>query len=388
LIPIGYVGVVISYYGASGKDVTGAQFRYGEQVESGSRGVWREALAPGKYALNPYALKVEHVPTVNFVLRWISGQVEAHRYDEHLTSIPLITADGYEPLLPLSLVLHIDYEKAPRVVQRFGDVRRLITQTLDPILTAYFRDVAQSSHMLDLLTRREDIQRHATEELGRRFQEFDINCVAVLIGRPESALIKPGQEDPIDRLFNQLRQRRLAEEQKETFAKQQEAAAQQKQLNQALAEADRQTHLTETRIEIEIAGNRGAAQLAEAERLAKREITLAEGHARAVELDGQGEAAKIAQVGQAEADVSRQKVAAFTDPRLYALNLVAQQLAHSSQPLVPERVVLLGGGDGKDAVETGLFQSILQVMTAWKEIDSDPEPPRPAPEPLPTKLAA
>ena len=387
LIPIGYVGVVISYYGDAGDDVTGAQFRYGEQVEAGRRGVWREALAPGKYALNPYALKVELVPTVNFVLRWISGQTEAHRYDEQLTSIPLITADGYEPLLPLSLVLHIDYEKAPRVVQRFGDVRRLITQTLDPILTAYFRDVAQSSHMLDLLTRREDIQRRATEELGRRFQDFDINCVAVLIGRPESALIKPGAEDPIDRLFDQLRQRRLAEEQKETFAKQQEAAAQQKQLNQARAEADRQTHLTETRIEIEIAGNRGAAQLAEAERLAKREITLAEGHARAVELEGQGEAAKIAQVGQAEADVSRQKVEAFTDPRLYALNLVAQQLAHSTQPLVPERVVLMGGGgDDKDAAQTGLFQSILQVMTAWKEIDAEPEPP--APEPVKPKLAA
>jgi uncharacterized membrane protein YqiK len=388
LIPIGYVGVVISYYGDAGDDVTGAQFRYGEQVEAGRRGVWREALAPGKYALNPYALKVELVPTVNFVLRWISGQTEAHRYDEQLTSIPLITADGYEPLLPLSLVLHIDYEKAPRVVQRFGDVRRLITQTLDPILTAYFRDVAQSSHMLDLLTRREEIQRRATEELGRRFQDFDINCVAVLIGRPESALIKPGAEDPIDRLFDQLRQRRLAEEQKETFAKQQEAAAQQKQLNHAKAEAERQTHLTETRIEIEIAANRGAAQLAEAERLAKREVALAEGRSQAAQLGGQGEAAKIAQIGQAEADVSRQKVEAFTDPRLYALNLVAQQLAHSEQPLVPERVVLLGGHDGKEAAETGLFQSILQVLTTWKEIGDEPEPPKPAPESVKTKLAA
>jgi uncharacterized membrane protein YqiK len=379
LIPIGYVGVVISYYGESGDDVTGAQFRYGEQVEAGHRGVWRDALPPGKYALNPYALKVEHVPTVNFVLRWISGQTEAHRYDEQLTSIPLITADGYEPLLPLSLVLHIDYEKAPRVVQRFGDVRRLITQTLDPILTAYFRDIAQASCMLDLLTHREDIQRRATEHLGRRFQDFDINCVAVLIGRPESALIKPGQEDPIDRLFDQLRQRRLAEEQKETFAKQQEAAVQLKELNHAHAEAERQTQLTQTRVEIEIAGNRGAAQLAEAERLAKRDIALAEGRARSAELEGQGEAARVAQVGHAEAEVSRQKVEAFTDPRLYALNLVAQQLAQSEQPLVPERVVLFGNGDGKNAAEVGLFQSILQVLTAWKEIDADSEPPKPTP---------
>jgi uncharacterized membrane protein YqiK len=385
LIPIGYVGVVISYYGATGEDVTGAQFRYGEQVEAGRRGVWREALAPGKYALNPYALKVELVPTVNFVLRWISGQTEAHRYDEALTSIPLITADGYEPLLPLSLVLHIDYEKAPRVVQRFGDVRRLITQTLDPILTAYFRDVAQSSNMLDLLTHREEIQSRATEALGRRFQEFDINCVAVLIGRPETPALAVGAEDPIDRLFDQLRQRRLAEEQKETFAKQQEAAVQLKALKNVQAEAERQTQLTQTRVEIEIAGNRGAAQLAEAERLAKREIAIAEGHARAVELEGQGEAARVAQVGQAEADVSRQKVAAFTDPRLYALNLVAAQLANSTQPLVPERVVLMGGGgDGKDVAQTGLFQAVLQVLTAWQTVNAEPEPAKPASD----KLAA
>ncbi|HEY3902155.1 MAG TPA: SPFH domain-containing protein [Chthoniobacter sp.] len=372
LIPIGFVGVVISYYGSSGEDVTGPGFRYGEQVESGRRGVWRDALPPGKYALNPYALKVEVVPTVNFVLRWITGQSEAHRYDEDLMSIPLITADGYEPLLPLSLVLHIDYAKAPRVVQRFGDVRRLITQTLDPILTAYFRDVAQSSNMLDLLTHREEIQRRATEELGRRFQEFDINCVAVLIGRPETAQLKPGQEDPIDRLFDQLRQRRLAEEQKATFAKQQEAAAQLKQLNHAQAEAERQTQLTQTRVEIEIAGNRGSAQLAEAERLAKRDIAQAEGRARATELEGQGEAAKVAQIGQAEANVSRQKVLAFTDPRLYALSLVAEQLVHSEQPLVPERVVLFGqNGDGKGSAETGLFQSILQVLTTWQNIGDD-----------------
>ncbi len=386
MIPIGYVGVVISYYGASGEDVTGAQFRYGEQVEAGRRGVWREALAPGKYALNPYALKVELVPTVNFVLRWISGQTEAHRYDEALTSIPLITADGYEPLLPLSLVLHIDYEKAPRVVQRFGDVRRLITQTLDPILTAYFRDVAQSSNMLELLTHREEIQRRATEALGRRFQDFDINCVAVLIGRPETALLKPGQDDPIDRLFDQLRQRRLAEEQKETFAKQQEAAVQLKALNHVQAEAERQTQLTQTRVEIEIAGNRGAAQLAEASQLAKREIAIAEGRARASELEGQGEAAKIAQVGEAEANVSRQKIEAFTDPRLYALNLIGAQLANSKQPLVPERVVLLGGsgdsvGGAPGSGEVGIFQAIMQMLAAWQHMAEPPapvktEPPR------------
>ena len=45
-------------------------------------------------------------------------------------------------MLPLSVVVHIDYQKAPSVIQRFGDVKQLITQTLDPLLSAYFRDVA------------------------------------------------------------------------------------------------------------------------------------------------------------------------------------------------------------------------------------------------------
>ena len=43
----------------------------------------------------------------------------------------LVTRDAYGPLLPLSVVVHIDYQRAPSVVQRFGDVKKLITQTLD-----------------------------------------------------------------------------------------------------------------------------------------------------------------------------------------------------------------------------------------------------------------
>ncbi len=368
LIPIGYVGVVVSYYGGKGEDVTGKGFRYGEQVEPGQRGVWKNALPPGKYPVNPYAVKVELVPTVNFVLRWITGQAEAHQYDKDLVSIELITADGYEPVLPLSLVLHIDYEKAPSVVQRFGDVRRLITQTLDPILTSYFRDVAQSSNMLDLLTHREEIQRRATEELGRRFKEFDINCIAVLIGRPESTVTEAG-EDPIERLFDQLRMRRLAEEQLATFSKQKEAAVHLKDLNDAKAAAEKQSELTQTKIDIEVAANRGEAQLNEAQRLSRRDIARAFGESRAKELLGKGEAARIAQTGLAEAAVSLQKIRAYGDPRLFALNLATGHFAQSAQPIVPERLLVMGGGpgDGKaDLSSYNIFSQFLTLLLAEK----------------------
>jgi uncharacterized membrane protein YqiK len=184
VVPIGYVGVVVSYVGAHGLDLSGKGFRHGEQVAIGERGVWEKSLGPGKYAFNTYAGSIILVPTTNFVLHWITGKSEAHRYDESLKSIDLVTRDAYEPLLPLSVVVHIDYERAPSVIQRFGDVKKLITQTLDPMLSAYFRDVAHKKTMLELLHQRDEIQKEACDELSRRFRAFDIECVAVLIGKP------------------------------------------------------------------------------------------------------------------------------------------------------------------------------------------------------------
>ena len=95
-------------------------------------------------------------------------------------------------------------------------------------------------------------------------------------------------------------------------------------------------------------------QFAEAEQLAKKQVTLAEGEARAKELIGKGESSRIAQVGLAEAAVTLQKVSAYRDPRLYALNVFADQFSKSVQPLVPSRLFIsnAGGkaGEGQPAV--------------------------------------
>ncbi len=219
VVPIGYVGVVVSYHGRPGNDVSGDAFRHGERVAEGERGVWEKPLGPGKYPFNTYAGNVILVPTTNFVLHWITGKSEAHRYDESLRSIDLVTKDAYEPMLPLSVVVHIDYQKAPSVIQRFGDVKKLITQTLDPMLSAYFRDIAHKKTMLELLHQRDVIQQEAREELRRKFREFDIECVDVLIGKPDTA--EAGGK--IETLLEQLRLRQLSIEQLETYERQRAA---------------------------------------------------------------------------------------------------------------------------------------------------------------------
>ena len=95
----GYVGVVVSYYGRSGQDLSGQGFRHGERVAEGERGVQEKPLGPGKYAFNTYAGNIVLVPTTNFVLHWVTGRTETHRYDESLRSIDLVTKDAYEPSL-------------------------------------------------------------------------------------------------------------------------------------------------------------------------------------------------------------------------------------------------------------------------------------------------
>jgi hypothetical protein len=113
---------------------------------------------------------------------------------------------------------------------------------------------------------------------------------------------------------------------------------------------------------VEIAGNRGAAQLAEARRLAERDVARAEGESRARELLGRGEAARVAQVGLAEAGVTLQKVRAYGDPRLFALNSVADRFAQSAQPIVPERLLVMGGGADGAGATAGASNVLSQLV--------------------------
>jgi uncharacterized membrane protein YqiK len=391
VVPIGYVGVVVSYYGRAGRDTSGDAFRHGERVAVGERGVWERPLGPDKYAFNTYAGHMVLVPTTNFVLHWITGKSESHRYDESLRSIDLVTKDAYEPMLPLSVVVHIDYQKAPGVIQRFGDVKKLITQTLDPMLSAYFRDTAHKKTMLELLQDRDSIQQEAKEELRRKFREFDIECVDVLIG-------KPGTEQAggkIETLLEQLRLRQLSIEQIETFERQRAAAEKQKTLAEAQALAAMQTQLTNSRVQVQINENQGEADLARARKQAEQmvvtaqadnqkrilqaeadlvrsrkqaeqTVVLAEAESRQRVLAGRGEGSRTMQIGLSEAAVLMRKISSFGDPRLYALSQVAEHLSHSSQPLVPERVFVAGANGESGSSSQGLLGTLISLLVAEK----------------------
>src|SRR5262249_42838820 len=93
-IPIGYVGVVISFVGPAHVDVSGESFKHGDLVIRGHKGVWVKPLYPGKHPINSRVMKVELVPTTNIVLNW-ANRTEAHNYDMNLSSITVRSVDGF-----------------------------------------------------------------------------------------------------------------------------------------------------------------------------------------------------------------------------------------------------------------------------------------------------
>lgn len=359
IIPVGFVGVVVSYTGRAGTDLSGAEYSHGELVETGCRGVWRDALMPGKYAFNTYAGKIELVPTTNFVLMWKSGE-SGSNFDKNLREITLITKDAFEPQLPLSVVVHIDYRKAPMVVQRFGNVAQLVEQTLDPMVSSYFKNVSQTKTFIDLIQSRSELQNNASTDMKQRFQAYSLEFQEVLIGTP-----KPQAGDnKIEDIMAQLRDRQIAREQVETFAQKQIAADKQRELNEAEQRAAKQKELTGSLVDISIKENQGSANVKAAEKRRQEIEALAQADKFRQEMEGAGRASAIRSVGEAEAAAIQAKSEAMqgegADKQL--MQTVMLRLAEAFEtarvPLVPQ--VQMGGGD------SNAFGTLMGLMSAMK----------------------
>jgi uncharacterized membrane protein YqiK len=353
IIEVGNVGVVVSYTGEMGADLSGLEYRHGELVSKGKRGVWSEPLLPGKYAFNTYAGKVISVPTTNFILKWIRTEVGAHRYDENLTEVSLITKDAFEPSLPLSVVVHIDYQKAPLVIQRFGDIKRLVEQTLDPMVSAYFKNTAQTRTLIQLLQERSDIQKIASQEMKVKFEHYNLELEEVLIGTPTSS----ADDKQIETILTQLRSRQIATEQVETYGRQEQAAVKERELREAEARAAMQTKMTEAELNINIQTNQGKAEYQRSIQQASQIRALAE-----------AEAERVARVGIAQALATEEQVRAYGGPQFQVtqqvLNRFAEAIQQSRVDVVP-RVVVGGSGEG-GSTSSNIMEGLLTMLLSEK----------------------
>lgn len=350
VIEVGNVGVVVSYTGEMGADLSGLDYRHGELASKGNRGIWSEPLLPGKYAFNTYAGKVISVPTTNFILKWIRADVGSHKFDENLTEVSLITKDAFEPSLPLSVVVHIDYQKAPLVIQRFGDIKKLVEQTLDPMVSAYFKNVGQTRTLIQLLQERSTIQQQSSLEMKEKFEHYNLELEEVLIGTPSS----PENDTQIETILNQLRSRQVATEQVETYAQQEKASVKERELKEAQSRAQMQTRLTEAELNINIQTDQGKAEYQRSLQQAQQIRALAE-----------AEAEKIARIGIAQALATEEQVRAYGGPQFQVtqqvLNRFSEAIQSSGVDVVPR--VVVGGSNGEQGgASSNVMEGLLTML--------------------------
>ena len=397
-VPIGYVGVVISYIGEDGKDVTGELFKHGNIVDKGFRGVWMEPLGPGKYPINKYTMKVELVPTTNLVLNWANARSEAHNLDKNLSTITVRSKDGFPFNLDVSQIIHVPAIEAPKVIARFGSMVNLVSQVLEPTIGNYFRNSAQDSDVISFLSTRKERQASAKEHIREVLDEYNVNAVDTLIGdiTPPEALMKT------------LTDRKIAQEEEKTYETQRMAQEGRQGMEKETAIADMQREIVKAQQSVEIAQRTADATVKKAEgdaaslklqvnaeseatkmrANADAEATKAKGGAQVeyTKLNAVAEAERIAKTGLAEAE----KIMAIGKSTAEAYELqvkamggdnftrfkITEEIAKGKIKVIPDLVI--SGGDATEGSLSGLMgMQMLQMIQAKATAPTVPpaEPP-------------
>lgn len=357
-VPIGHVGVVMSFYGEEGVDVTGKEFKHGNLVSKGQKGVWAEPLNPGKYPINKYTTKVELVPTTNLVLNWASARTESHNLDKNLSTITVRSKDGFTFNLDVSQIIHIPMSEAPKVIARFGTMNNLVSQVLEPTIGNYFRNSAQSSDAISFLTSRVERQNEAKNHISKVLEEYNVHAVDTLIGD-----IAPPQA-----LMETLTSRKIAQEQTITYENQRKAQVQRQTLEKETAIADMQREVVKAEQSVNIAERNADAAVKRQEGESKAVKIAAEADAQATELRAKAESTRISLTGQAESEAILARGKANAESYRLAVDAMGkenftsykmtEEIGKSGIKLMPE--LLIQGGNGSGSSIDGLLG--LQIL--------------------------
>jgi uncharacterized membrane protein YqiK len=395
-VPIGNVGVIISYIGEDGKDQTGDTFKHGNIVSKGFRGVWLEPHGPGKYPINKYTMNLELVPTTNLVLNWANARSEAHSLDKNLSTITVRSKDGFPFNLDVAQIIHIPANEAPKVIARFGSMNNLVSQVLEPTIGNYFRNSAQDSDVISFLSTRKERQEAAKEHIQRVLEQYNVNAVDTLIGDivPPEALMKT------------LTDRKIAQEEEKTYETQRMAQEKRQGVEKETAIADIQKDIVKAQQSVEIAQRTADATVkkaegdatslklqvqAEAEATKMRASAESEGtkmraaaQAESTKLNAVAEAEKIAKTGAAQAEtilaIGKSTAEAY-ELQVSAMGgdnftryKITEEIGKNGIKVIPE--IIINGGNGTEGSMNGLLGlKLMEMMDPDKKINKPGDKP-------------
>jgi hypothetical protein len=322
----GQVAVIKAYVGLVTQDTSGPDFKFGFVVRPGHRGIWKEPLRTGKYAINPRCYEAEIVPTSILTLNWADAVSQAHELDQGLKQIVAKSNEGFVFSIDLQVQIHVPDTKAPYVISMVGTMRNLVNEVLQAAVGNHFRDKLQSMPAVTFIATRQRVQEEALEHISSQLAQYQVETRGVYI----QDVVLPAE------LVAVLTSREIAHQEIETFQEQRLAQQQRIAMEHAKGEANMQAELARSKIGVAIRGNEADARKAEAE-----------GEAFFLEKTGAAKAVEVRAVGLARAEGFEAQVRALGANATTVLN-VASALADADVKLVPD-VLVTGGGGALDA---------------------------------------
>jgi hypothetical protein len=334
----GQVAVVKAYVGLATEDTSGSEFKYGSLVRPGHRGVWQEPLRTGKYPLNPRCYESEIVPTAILNLNWADAVSEAHNLDAQLQQIVAKSKEGFVFKIDLQVQIHVSDTKAPRVISMVGTMKNLVNEVLQAAVGNHFRNSLQSMPAISFIETRQQVQIEAFQHICHQLEQYQVETKGVYI----QDVVLP--ED----MVTVLTHREVANQEIETFKKQQAAQQQRIEMEQAKGTADMQADLARSKVGVDIKKNNADARVAEAT-----------GEAEYIRQTGTAKGAEVEAIGLARARGYRAQVEALGSNATAIVNVVAA-LAEGKAKFVPD-VLVAGGGNGNGAIE-GLAATAMRFF--------------------------
>jgi hypothetical protein len=364
----GMVAVIKAYVGLVAQDTSGAEFKFGSLVRPGHRGIWQEPLRTGKYAINPRCLEAERVPTAILTLNWADSVSGAHNLDRGLKQITAKSREGFVFDIELQVQIHVPDAKAPRVISMVGTMQNLVNEVLQSAVGNHFRDTLQSMPAIDFINTRKQVQEKAFEFIRHKLEDYNVETRGVYI---QDVALPP-------ELVVVLTQREIANQEIETYRKQEESQQQRVRMEFTKGTANKQSDLASSKVGVDIATNQADAV-----------VQKARGEATYVRETGAAQGAQVQAVGLARAKAYREQVLALGPINTALVNL-GQAIADSKTRLVPDILVMGSGGSLEGLMaqfmdklnkQGGMAAPSEQVVEAMEAQEDNPTAASPAEPP-------
>lgn len=341
----GEVATIKAFLGLPTVDTSGKDFKHGMIVRPGHKGLWEVSLGPGKYPLNPHIYQPVIVKTYILNLSWAEARSSAHTLDHQLSQIVARSSEGFIFKVDLQVQIHVPDVMAARVIAMVGTMENLVNEVLHPAVGNHFRDKLQGMTAVKFIATRQMVQEEAFRHIQSALRGYYVEVRGVYI---QDVI-------PDEKLIAILSNRELAAQNALTYEEQEKAENKRATMENAKGRANKQGDLAGSLVEVDIKDNKAKARANEGR-----------GEAEYTERTGKAAGAEPLAVGMAYAEAYHKQVAAL-GPFGTALVNAVQALSKGTQPFVPQ--IMAGGG------MDGLIAMFMKNLNNGNGINLNPATP-------------